>query len=133
MQFLLIEDSNTIRGGLRQSLTKAYPDAVIREASEGRAAIHELTQGKVDLIITDLQMPGMDGERFLQVLKGNPLLRKKSVLVYSSSITPELRAGFSGIAHVDFLDKNGATAETVMERVAALINLNAVAAAKPAP
>jgi CheY-like chemotaxis protein len=102
MEFLIIDDSPTVRGLLRRLLEGEMPGCRVREAAEGRAAIHELTQGKVDLIITDLQMPGMDGHRLMSVLKGNPLLRRKPVIVLSSSITEELRGLFKDIAHIRF-------------------------------
>jgi CheY-like chemotaxis protein len=92
MNILIIDDSNTTRGLLRRILQQVDPDCVIREAEDGKAAIHALTQGRFDLIVSDLEMPGVDGHRFLEVLRGNPLLRRKKVLVFSSSITPELRA-----------------------------------------
>lgn len=105
MQILVIDDSATTRGLLRRALQQNFPDCVVREAVDGKSAIHELTQGKVDLITTDLEMPGIDGHRFLETLRGNPLLRRKKVLVFSSSITAELRAKFSDNPNVAFLDK----------------------------
>lgn len=105
MQILIIDDSATTRGLLRRALIQGCPDCVVREAVDGKSAIHELTQGKVDLITTDLEMPGIDGRRFLETLRGNPLLRRKKVLVFSSAITPELRQSFSDNPNVAFLDK----------------------------
>ena len=74
---LLIEDSPTIRNMLRRILEKSFPGCIIREASEGREALSEMSNKKVDFIITDLQMPGMDGQTFLKMLHHNPLLRNK--------------------------------------------------------
>lgn len=105
MQILVIDDSATTRGLLRRALQQACPDCVVREASDGKSAIRELTQGKVDLITTDLEMPGIDGHRFLETLRGNPLLRRKKVLVFSSAITPELVEKFSDNTNVAFLSK----------------------------
>lgn len=90
-QMLLIEDSPTIRGFLRRILVRNFPGWVIREAEEGRQAMAEMSNKKVDFIITDLQMPGMDGQAFLKILHRNPVLKNKPVLVLSSSITQALR------------------------------------------
>src|SRR5581483_11092393 len=89
---LLIEDSPTIRNYVRRTLEKALPNCVIREAEDGREAISEMAQKKVDLIITDLQMPGMDGHAFLRMIRKNGLLKQKPVLVFSSSDVTDLRA-----------------------------------------
>jgi CheY-like chemotaxis protein len=105
MQILIIDDSATTRGLLKKALVQGCPDCTVREAQDGRSAIHELTQGKVDLIISDLEMPGVDGHRFLETLQGNPLLRKKKVLVFSSAITPELIERHRDNPNVAFLNK----------------------------
>lgn len=102
---LLIEDSATIRRFLRRVLEKNFPGCVIREAEEGRQAISEMTNKKVDLIVTDLQMPGMDGQSFLKILHRNPVLKGKPVLVLSGAITTELRSEFKACGTVRLLAK----------------------------
>lgn len=120
MQILVIDDSATTRGLLKRALLAVLPDCTVREAADGKSAIHELTQGKVDLITTDLEMPGVDGHRFLETLKGNPLLRRKKVLVFSSAITKELQARFSDNPNVAFLAKP-ASNEAIGQAIAVLI------------
>jgi CheY-like chemotaxis protein len=105
MQILVIDDSATTRGVLRRALQQIYPGCLVREAGDGKSAIRELTLGKVDLITTDLEMPGIDGHRFLETLRGNPLLRRKKVLVFSGAITVELKARYSDNPNVAFLSK----------------------------
>lgn len=104
-QVLVIEDSPTMRQHLRRVLEQGFPGCAILEAVEGREAISQLTHAKVDLIITDLQMPGMDGRTFLRRLQANPLLKKKMILVLSSSIDPELEKEFESAGGVRFLAK----------------------------
>ena len=114
-QILIIEDSPTLRGMVRRALQKGLPDAVIREADEGRQALSQMSQKKVDLIITDLEMPGMDGQAFLSLLKANPILMKKPVLVFSSNITPELRERAREMPNVRFLAKPADPEKIVQE------------------
>jgi CheY-like chemotaxis protein len=109
MLILIIDDSGTTRGLLRRALQQADPSNVVREAEDGKAAIHELTQGRFDLIITDLEMPGVDGHRFLEVLRGNPLLRRKKVLVFSASITEPLKQLYADNPNIAFLAKPAST------------------------
>lgn len=123
MQILVIDDSATTRGLLKRALMQTCPDSVVREAADGKAAIHELTQGKVDLITTDLEMPGVDGHRFLETLRGNPLLRRKKVLVFSSAITADLIARFADNTNVAFLSKpasNEAIAQAIQTLTGAM-------------
>jgi CheY-like chemotaxis protein len=121
MQILIIDDSATTRGLLKRALLQHSPESSVREAADGKSAIHELTQGKVDLITTDLEMPGVDGHRFLEILRLNPLLRRKKVLVFSSAIKPELVARFSDNPNVAFLNKP-ASAEAIALAVQGLMS-----------
>ncbi len=91
LQMLLIEDSPTIRGFLKRIMLKHFPGSVIREAEDGRQAMSEMSNKRVDFIVTDLQMPGMDGQTFLKILHGNPVLKNKPVLVLSGSFTAQLK------------------------------------------
>jgi CheY-like chemotaxis protein len=104
-QILLIDDSSVIRAIVRRILEKNFPLFVIREAEDGKKAMSEMSNKKVDLIFSDLEMAGMGGEDFLQMLQNNNLLKNKPVIVLSSSITPELREGFKDIKTVRFLPK----------------------------
>ena len=113
---LLIEDSPTIRQYVRKILEKGLPGSVIREATEGRDAISEMAQKKVDLIITDLQMPGMDGPTFLRMIRKNNLLKQKPVLVFSSSDSSQVRAEFGEDGCMEFLLKP-ASAEQILGAV----------------
>jgi CheY-like chemotaxis protein len=119
-QILIIEDSTTLRNILRRALEKGFPNDTIREATEGREALAEMSQRKVDLIITDLEMPGMDGQTFLTHLKSNPLLSKKPVLVFSSNLTAELREQLQDLPKVRCLAKP-ASQERIIEEVSALL------------
>lgn len=110
---LLIEDSPTIRNFVRRILEREMPGSVIREAEDGREAISEMAQKKVDFIITDLQMPGMDGHTFLRKVRGNNLLRQKPVLVFSSSDTNGLREEFQDDTCLEFLPKPASPEEIV--------------------
>ncbi|MZP31238.1 response regulator [Heliobacterium undosum] len=56
---LLVEDEEKIRRMLRLFLEQE--SFCVVEAEEGRPALEILRQGKVDLVILDLMMPGLDG------------------------------------------------------------------------
>jgi CheY-like chemotaxis protein len=87
LRVLAVEDSPTAQVLLRHQLRVLAPACEIMEALDGRSALKALTSRSVDLIVCDLQMPGMDGASFLQMLRRNSLLRSKPVLVVTA--TPE--------------------------------------------
>lgn len=103
--FLLIEDSLTIRGFLRRTLEKAFDHCVVHEAIDGKAGLHEMSQNSVHAVISDLDMPGMDGRTFLRLINQSPVLRRKPILVLSSAITPELTKEYASNPRVRFLPK----------------------------
>jgi len=115
-QILVVEDSLTLRGLVRRVLEKYFPEDEIREAEDGRQAMGQMSQKKVDLIITDLEMPGMDGLTFLNHLKNNPLLSRKPVLVFSGNISEELRNQAVQMTNLRFLPKP-ATPEKIAAEV----------------
>lgn len=102
---LLIEDSPTVRGYLRKVLIDEFPGAEIREAEEGRAAFRELSKGAADLIVTDLEMPGMDGHTFLARMRAHGLLKHKPILVMSGSLSPEIQNMAASDSCLRFLAK----------------------------
>jgi two-component system chemotaxis response regulator CheY len=103
--FLVVEDSPSVRLYLRAALEKGFQPCRVLEAGDGRAALQELTRNRVHLIVTDLRMPGMDGEGFLQLLAKNPVLCKKPVLVFSAAITGEVAEIGAGLANIQCLAK----------------------------
>jgi CheY-like chemotaxis protein len=108
---LMIEDSATMRRILRRLFEREMPDAKIIEAAEGRAALREMTRCRADLIITDLQMPGMDGRSFIGALRSNQTLRRKNVLVLSSDDVSDMRRLYADDAGILFLPKPSTPAE----------------------
>lgn len=123
---LLIEDSETVRNFLRRLFQREMPACTIIEAAEGRAALHEMTRCKADLIVTDLQMPGLDGRGFIAKLRSNPLLRKKSVLVLSSDDLADLRRLYQADPGILFLSKPSAL-EAIIQAARSLLDAETAA------
>lgn len=111
---LVCEDSPVVRIYVRRTLESALPGAIIHEAADGKQGLAVMKSNKVDLIVTDLQMEGMDGDSFLHLLKRNGVLAKKPVLVLSGMITQSLRDEYADRHDVAFLSKP-ASAEKLIE------------------
>ena len=67
---LIVDDDKSVRYMLKRYNKWAnYGFSVEEEASDGKEALGKLLSGQIDLVITDIKMPGMDGIEFLMELK----------------------------------------------------------------
>jgi DNA-binding NtrC family response regulator len=64
LTILIVDDEKNIREGLSKALQLA--GYATRLADSGGAAVRELEQATVDLVVTDLKMPGLPGEQLLK-------------------------------------------------------------------
>jgi class 3 adenylate cyclase len=104
-KFLVIDDSRMIRLTISKHLRQLGFES-IDEADNGAAAIDLLRTGKdYDLVLLDLEMPGMNGFEFLKIVKSDPALRSVPVIVVSAS--EQLSAAIQCISDgaEDFLNK----------------------------
>lgn len=79
---LIADDSPTIRKFVSFSL-KAHGFEVIA-ASDGMEAVELLPTSNVDLIITDLNMPNMDGFELIKAVRENDSNRDIPIIILSS-------------------------------------------------
>ncbi|RLF53454.1 MAG: response regulator [Thermoplasmata archaeon] len=86
---LIVDDSNTARMVVKRCLEIAgFMDATFLEAANGKEALTLLKQERADLVVTDLNMPVMDGETFLKWVKGSPKTHDIPVVMISSARNP---------------------------------------------
>lgn len=70
MDVLLVDDSKTMRMLVQRALRQAgFRDLVIAEAENGKHALEKLGEGIPKLILSDWNMPVMNGIEFLQHLR----------------------------------------------------------------
>lgn len=82
-QILVVDDSVTVRQNLAAVLQKAGYQ--VWQAKEGAEAIATLEQyPKIKLIISDVEMPGMNGFKFLSHRSANPAWQKIPVIMLTS-------------------------------------------------
>jgi len=79
---LVVDDSATVRKFVSASLTMQGYDVIA--ACDGMDALEKLPSGTFDLVITDLNMPNMDGFEFIRSLRENPQYREIPVIILSS-------------------------------------------------
>jgi len=69
-QVLLVDDSPLMRRSMKKAMNQVgVDDSDILEAGNGQEALRVLSRNHVDLILLDLNMPVMDGETFLRVVR----------------------------------------------------------------
>ena len=67
---LIVDDSSSVRTVVRTALTGAGYEVI--EASDGKDALSKLNGAKIHLIVTDVNMPNMDGISFVKAVKQDP-------------------------------------------------------------
>ena len=88
---LISDDSSTARLIIRRCVEIAGASgATILEARDGQQALDIVRQQHVDLVLTDINMPVLDGKRLLMHIKSNPRLNATRVVVISSMGNPAL-------------------------------------------
>ena len=100
---LVVDDSSTIRKFVAVSLSLQGFEVVT--ACDGMDALEKLPLNKVDLIITDLNMPNMDGFELIKTLRENPQYQEIPVIILTS-LPEERNADFGvGLGATSFLMK----------------------------
>lgn len=86
-KILLIDDNHLTRE-INSSLLEQSGYKTLA-AGDGREGFKKLQEEKIDLIILDLIMPGLDGFEFLKLCKNNPLTQHIPVVVLSMRDSPQ--------------------------------------------
>ncbi|WP_142808782.1 chemotaxis response regulator CheY [Tepidiphilus olei] len=99
-RFLVVDDFSTMRRILR-NLLKELGYTNVDEAEDGVAALHKLESQPYDFVITDWNMPNMDGLTLLRKIRSNEKLKHLPVLMVTAEAKKEniiaaAQAGASG-------------------------------------
>ncbi len=118
---LIVDDSSVMRKIVERSLRQAGLDPlVVHEAGSGTEGLEVLKAKQVDLILSDINMPSMDGLEFLRQLRAQNLAPGVPVVMITTESSEEhvkqaIMAGAQGYIRKPF------TAEQVKERVLPLV------------
>jgi|HigsolmetaAR203D_1030402.scaffolds.fasta_scaffold00166_26 two-component system response regulator YesN len=83
---LIVDDEKIEREGLAAILRKGFPDLVIEQARNGKAALRMAEEGfRPDLVLMDIKMPGMDGLETIERMSAiDPDIRYIMVTAYDA-------------------------------------------------
>ena len=119
---LIVDDSSVMRKIVERSLRQAGLDTlVVFEAGSGIDGLELLKVEHVDLILSDINMPSMDGLEFLRQIRAQNLAPGVPVVMITTESSEEhvkqaILAGAQGYIRKPF------TAEQVKERVLSLLH-----------
>lgn len=125
MKILVVDDFSTMRRIIK-NLLRDLGFNNTAEADDGSTALPMLQSGKFDLLITDWNMPGMQGIDLLKAVRADPKLRNIPVLMVTAEskrdqIVEAAQAGVNGYIVKPF------TAITLKEKLEKIFErLNAV-------
>jgi two-component system chemotaxis response regulator CheY len=123
IRFLVVDDFSTMRRIIKNFLNElGYNN--IAEADDGKTALPVLKTGEVDFLITDWNMPGMQGLELLRLVRGDPATKKLPVLMVTAEakreqIVEAAQAGVNGYVVKPF------TAATLKEKIDKILSTQA--------
>ena len=100
LKFLIVDDFSTMRRIVRNLLKEiGYENA--DEAEDGVAALAKLKAGNFDFVVSDINMPNMDGFELLRKIRADDQLKSLPVLMVTAEAKKEnilcaAQAGASG-------------------------------------
>ena len=88
VRFLIVDDFSTMRRIVRNLLKESgYAEA--DEAEDGVAALHKLRNGNFDFVVSDINMPNMNGFQLLAEIKKDEKLKHIPVLMVTAEARKE--------------------------------------------
>jgi len=92
-RIIIADDSTTARMFIKRCLQIiGLGDVEIIEAEHGKEALAAAKAQEVDLLLTDLNMPVMDGETLIKWVKASPKLGDLPIIVITSAGNPAKEA-----------------------------------------
>lgn len=122
LNILLVDDSAAIRKILLRTLLQAdLPIDKVHEASDGVEALSLLSTAQIDLVLSDVNMPNMDGLELLTKIKAQACWKELPVVLITTEgsqakVLEAVRLGAKGYVRKPF------TSEQIKEKVMACMS-----------
>jgi two-component system chemotaxis response regulator CheY len=119
MRVLVVDDSSTMRRIIANALKKAGCDEIV-EAGNGAEGLQQLSASKVDLVVTDWNMPVMNGLEFVRELRTMSESATVPVLMVTTNAEGADVSGAKEAGVNDYVVKPF-TADTLTEKINAVM------------
>jgi two-component system, chemotaxis family, chemotaxis protein CheY len=118
LKFLVVDDFSTMRRIVR-GLLKEMGCNDVEEAEDGVVAMNLLRSNKVDFVVSDINMPNMNGFELLKAIKANEALKHIPVLMVTAEARKEdiVLAAQSGAAGYIVKPFTKATLEEKVQKI----------------
>lgn len=118
---ITVDDSSTMRRIIKNTLQKLGFESIL-EAGNGVEALEVMAKNKIDIIITDWNMPEMDGLTFVKTVRQKDQYKDTPILMITTEAAKEdiltaLRSGVNNYVVKPF------TPDTLQEKVFKLLDL----------
>jgi DNA-binding NarL/FixJ family response regulator len=118
IKLLLVDDQSIVRQGLRMRLLMEPDIVVIGEASSGEQALELVHVLSPDIVLMDVEMPGMDGITATAALRDNTTQSAVVMMSIHDDVQTRARAHAAGAAA--FVEKNG-TLEVLLATIRQIV------------
>ena len=89
LRIMVVDDMSTSRGLITQALD-AFGIRNVSSASDGPTALAALERAPVHLVVSDFNMPGMDGLQLLRALRQKPQTARTGFLLITGKADREI-------------------------------------------
>ncbi len=115
MKILLVEDSSSMRSYLANIIENGTEDRDLEviEAENGFEALKTLPHHKFDAILTDINMPDINGLELVSFLKNHPVYKTIPIMVISTEATAVDRDRAAALGAEEYLYKPFEAAELI--------------------
>ena len=122
LELLIVDDSAAIRKILQRVLQQTeLPLGTIFEAADGRQALEVLRQHPVNLVLSDINMPNMDGLEFLRALRASTEWQHLPVIMITTEGSPAKVAEAVSLGATSYVRKPF-TADQLRDKLVALLS-----------
>lgn len=89
-KILIVDDSPVVKKIITTNLVKEGYEVI--DASDGASALEIIQEEKIDFLITDLNMPKMDGMQLIKELRKNPSYKWLPIVMLTTNPSEEEKA-----------------------------------------
>jgi two-component system chemotaxis response regulator CheY len=127
-RIMVVEDSASTRSFIRSALESGHDPALfeIVEAASGFDALRMLPRGPYDLVITDINMPDINGLELVQFIRKSDRHRSTALIIISTQSSEKDRARGLLLGADDYLAKP-------LQADALIATVDRLLAARPLP
>jgi two-component system chemotaxis response regulator CheY len=106
LQILIVDDSPAMRSFIRRVVRLSGIEADLYvEAGNGADALTQLENHSIDVVLTDINMPVMDGETFVRKMRESGPFQQTPVIVISTDATTNRIRTMQSLGAVGYLQK----------------------------